>query len=299
MLAPGVRHARRVWWGSLLVIPLAGTVLVSAQTKKPPIKPKPPESRAVPKSAKTSSAIPGLPSNVSAAVAGELERKLREPLDERNARRKQAAKEAAMGLQRAKAAQDADQSAAALVIAGARQVEALKLAEATQTFQRVMTEHPDNLWTTEARLFLFDLALEHELSLARAEEWLRPAIEWSRSVPKQERRQKPTIDTLTVAPIGPTDPLPLQSLGPNLVFVSGSALAAGVLAVNIHETAPAASAVPLKVSAIGRKPSGASLEQTLPPAREVRSLVADVRLRAGLLHALRGDTACLSPRSGP
>lgn len=65
-------------------------------------------------------------------------------------------------------------------------------------------------WSIEARLFLFDLALEHELNVTRAEEWLQPAVDWLKTVPPPGTALKQTVGSLTVSPSAPNAPLPLQ-----------------------------------------------------------------------------------------
>ncbi len=136
------------------------------------------------KAANGSPAIPGFPPNMPAGVREGIERQLRGPLNDRASRRREADKSASAWLQRASTETEDEIQAAALVVAGALQTDALKLAEAVKTFERVAVERSSSVWAVEARLFLFDLALEHELSLTRAEEWLGPATLWLKTVPR-------------------------------------------------------------------------------------------------------------------
>lgn len=321
---------------------------VSAQTKKPspktgkpavkaetnPVKPVP-KSKGSASTNESPAVIPGLPPNAPQGVRESFEKQLQGQLDERDARRKRAAKEAVSWLQRADKAQDDEAKAAALVMAGRSQVDALQLAEATKTFSRVIAltdtgvspvtvkpatvasppvaeTKPSSLpnaagsiptpnaaaptppdksagnilpsaWELEARLFLFDLALEHELNPVRAEEVLRSVAAWLKTVPRPATALKRTVVSLAVAPLALNAPLPLQSLGPKRGDGAVSVTGAGT----VKETPPDATSTTRTKTANARGTT-ATVADADPP-RDVRRIAADVRLRLGLLSAMRGD----------
>lgn len=312
---------------AISLVALSLTVPVSAQTKKPVTKPaaKPTPSTTKPppttKSGKgqaqpaakvdpPGTVIPGLPANVPATVREGLAKQFQQPLDERAARRKEAAQDAVVWLKRAETEEDSETRTRALVIAGARQVAALKLTEAVQTFQRAIksapgvpiipgpagvqktaipqTSPPEEvspgsaaaLWSIEARLFLFDLALEHELNVTLAEKTLFPVFAWARGIPLPATRTlaRPPVGVVVSQPL--TASLALQSVGPNLFAPPTGpvgSVAGGAVAEQTPNGAASHSAAPSDDSRTAAADDGPSL-------RTVSLIAADVRLRIGLLQ---------------
>ncbi len=267
-----------------LGVPVAGqTKPATPKTGKPLNKPvNKPVGKGDAKAANASPAIPGFSPIMPAGVREGIERQLRGPLNDRTSRRREADKTATAWLQRASSETDGEIQAAALMVAGALQTDALKLAEAVKTFDRVTVEHSSNVWAIEARLFLCDLALEHELNLTRAEEWLGPATQWLKTVPAPAAAAAPkTGVSLTVPQPGPNDPLSLESPGPNVfpALRSGARQSPGSAGRRESPEESAASST-----------SVAPQEPELA-ARDAAIISADVRLRMGLFHALRGNAA--------
>ena len=201
-----------------LGVPVAGqTKPATSKTEKPLNKPvNKPAGKGDAKAANASPAIPGFSPIMPAGVREGIERQLRGPLTDRTSRRRDADKSATAWLHRASTETEDEIQAAALMVAGALQTDALKLAEAVKTFERVTVEHSSSVWAVEARLFLCDLALEHELSLTHAAEWLGPATQWLKAVPVPVASAPKTGVSLMVPQPGPNDPLALESPGPNV-----------------------------------------------------------------------------------
>ena len=241
---------------------------------------------------KSGSSIPGLPPNMPVAAREMLDKQLRGPLEDRAARSLESAKQAGALLQRVDRTSLDHGAIEVLIRAGAKQVAALRYTDATKTFERavalseelapplshrpsetpsalnpanvpdVAALDPTRLWSLEARLFLFDLALESELNAARADEVLQPASDWLQGLSSYEPAPRRTVVTLATPSVLPNQPLPLPALGPILP----------------------------ELSSIGDESNGAadSPPRNIEP-REARQIAADVRLRSGLLFAIRGD----------
>lgn len=233
-------------------------------------------------------AIPGYPPDMPAAIRDSLTKQLQQQLDERSTRRRQAAEEAEQWLQLAGATSDDKLKPAMLVLAGSRRVDGQKWDEAVATFKRVVKDFPQSEWAVEARLFLFDLALEHELSVTRATDVLQPAIKWSNNIPRPAVFQKPTV-LATAVPVGyPGDPLPLQSSGPKITTTSFAVQDRGASSASADAKSPSAVVEPAKST---REPpsSGTDLASQVPALRASPRIVGDVRSRAALLLAMKSS----------
>lgn len=279
MLTPNSRAAR----GRLLSAGLIGAMAlcgvsvmepVAAQTKKPtPTPPKPRTSSKANTKAGTQPILPGVSPKMPVAAQNSLRKILQEQLDARDEARTTTAKATAELLRRSKAV-TGDEQAACLIWVGKHQVDAQRWTDAEKTFLRVRDEHPESVWTVEASLFLFDLALEHQLDPQRGTDHLQPALEWLKTVSAPVTRTVPLVSTLAMTEFSANGTLPVQSIGPSLASTIKD------------EDGKAASADDNTASVTA---TGASTDSFTP--REAHQIAADVRLRTGLLAWLRDDVS--------
>jgi hypothetical protein len=192
--------------------------------------------------------IPGIPADLPPEHLAAIRQHFEDAIADRNKRRAAAGREGTALLRRA----ETDTSAGLSVHAGLKFLEGGKVKEAHAAFTSAVEAGAGTVWEREARIALFDMAIEHDLDPVAAQNWLAPLVPWATGLL----------------------PVPLIEQAPPLEGEHG--LPADPAALVIERSGPI---VPPLV------------EGAEPTSRVESAIAADILLRAALLDWMRGDAA--------
>jgi hypothetical protein len=123
--------------------------------------------------------IPGLPADLPPEHLAAIRKHFEDAIADRNKRKAAAGREGTALLRRA----EAENSTALFVHAGLKFLEGGKVKEAEAALKSAVELGAGTAWEREARIALFDVAIEQQVDPIAAENWLLPVLPWATTRP--------------------------------------------------------------------------------------------------------------------